>query len=244
MLNTTCLSTHNAVEALHASEEELDETLGDSVEDSTDIHSDNQNECPINQRSSTSDEEQDTDIGPAASLCVEKAKSSLQCPYLDCVGNTSYSKKTHLLQHYKMRRAIYLTVHYTFSKGKANKSLYQDVTCDVQCRCDDTFDRVDKFEKHLRNCPIMQNENKGGAIRNEDCEASHIRTLGLKKHLSSVARKELTRALAKVGAESGQKTSMENFVSDGQSNSTENIEHHCQTPKRAYSVCKFILILS
>ncbi|KAI9865423.1 MAG: hypothetical protein M1813_002313 [Trichoglossum hirsutum] len=82
----------------------------------------------------------------------------------------------------------------------------------------------------------MQNENKGGAIRNEDCEASYIQTLSLKKHLSSVARKKLTRALAKVEAESRQKTSIENFVFDEQSNSAENMKHHCQTPKRAYSV--------
>jgi hypothetical protein len=89
----------------------------------------------------------------------------------------------------------------------------------------------------------MQNgKRKGGATLNEDYDACRMRTLGLKKHLSSKARIDLNQALARVGAEMEQKTASENRISDGQSNSEENMGHHHRKLKRSHPIRKFILI--
>jgi hypothetical protein len=89
----------------------------------------------------------------------------------------------------------------------------------------------------------MQNEKReGDATLNENHDACRLRTLGLKKHLSSESRMDLTQALARVDAEMEQKTASENHIPEGQSNPEENMEHHYQKPKRAHPICKFILI--
>jgi hypothetical protein len=116
-----CFQVQNA-SVPHIPEEELDETLGASVGDSTESHSESQNDprCsrqhnqagPINQFSTSSDKGHDTDTDPAISIHVKKAK---QCPHQDCREKPTYSKVTHLQRHYKMRKAIRLTVHSAFS---------------------------------------------------------------------------------------------------------------------------------
>ncbi|KAI9770363.1 MAG: hypothetical protein M1839_003205 [Geoglossum umbratile] len=220
-LNRACFQVQNAI-IPHAPDQELDETLGDSVGDLTESHSENQNDPrssqqhkqtgPTNQCSITSDEEHDTDIAPVTSLRIKKAKSRLRCPHPECKEKSTYSRETHLQRHYKMH-----------------------VSCDVQCGCGKSFNRVDLFEKHLPNCSTMQNEEGGGATLNEDRDACRVRTLGLKKHLSSKARTDLTQALTRVGAETEQETTSENHISEGQSNSEENMEHHHQKPKLAHT---------
>jgi hypothetical protein len=162
---------------------------------------------------------------------VKGAKARLQCPYQDCAGKPAYSKETHLHRYYKMRKAICLTVHYAFSKVEANDSLHLNVSCDVQCRCGKKFDRVDRFERHLWNCSTMRNENRGGVIRQEDRDACRIRTLGLKKHWSSVARMSLNQMLTRAVTEAEQKTTSQNCISDGQLNSEVNMKHRRQKLK-------------
>ena len=141
-----------------------------------------------------------------------------------------------------MHKVICLTVHYAFSKGEANDSLHLDVSCDVQCGCGKKFDRIDRFERHLQNCLTMRNENRGGAIGQEDRDACRMQTLGLKKHWSSVAKMSLNQTLARVVAEVEQKTTSESCVSDRQFNPEVNMEHHRQKLKRANPVCKSIPI--
>ena len=96
----------------------------------------------------------------------------------------------------------------------------------MQCGCNNLFNWVDLFEKHLPNCSTMQNEEGGGVTLNEDHDACCVRTLGLKKHLSLKARTDLTQALTRVGTGMEQETTSENHISEGQSNSKENMEHH------------------
>jgi hypothetical protein len=98
------------------------------------------------------------------------------------------------------------------------------------------------FEKHLPSCLTIQGEKRGGATLNEDHNASRVQTLGLKKHLSSMARINLTQALGRVGAENKQRMNSENRISDGPPNSKENIRHSHRGLKRAHHVREFILV--
>ena len=123
-LNRACFQVQNTI-IPHAPDQELDETLGDSVGDLTESHSENQNDPrssqqhkqtgPTNQCSITSDEEHDTDIVPVTSLRIKKAKSRLRCPHPECKEKSTYSRETHLQRHYKMRKAIRLIVHFALA---------------------------------------------------------------------------------------------------------------------------------
>jgi hypothetical protein len=245
-----CVQVQN-VTVPHTPEEELNETLGDFVGDLTESHSRSQSDLrclqhkravPVNPCSTTLDEERDTDTEPTPGFRVKEAKARLQYPHQDCTGKPAYSKETHLHRHYKMRKVICLTVHYAFSKGEANDSLHLDVSCNVQYGCGEEFDRVDRFERHLRNCLTMRNENRGGAIGQEDRDACRMQTLDLKKHWSSVAKMSLNQTLARVVAEAEQKMTSESYISNRQLNPEVNMEHRCQKLKRANPVRKSISI--
>jgi hypothetical protein len=65
------------------------------------------------------------------------------------------------------------------------------VVCNAACGCGQTFDRVDRFEKHLQDCSIMQ--DKGGDIL--DPKQKYLQILGLRDVLISKAKKILNQQL-------------------------------------------------
>lgn len=66
------------------------------------------------------------------------------------------------------------------------------MVCNVKCGCSKTFDRVDQFEKHIRDCHILQDRARGITGH----EQEHLQILGLKKHLNSVAMQDLNQQLS------------------------------------------------
>ena len=67
------------------------------------------------------------------------------------------------------------------------------MVCEEECGCNKKFDRVDKFEKHLQNCLIMQDRDRGTS----DDKQKHMQILGLKKYLNSLALEDLNQQLVK-----------------------------------------------
>jgi hypothetical protein len=66
------------------------------------------------------------------------------------------------------------------------------VVCNAACGCGQTFDRVDRFEKHLQSdCSIMQDKAKNIP----GVEQKHLQILGLKNVLNSGAKKNLDEQL-------------------------------------------------
>ncbi|KAH0563232.1 hypothetical protein GP486_002200 [Trichoglossum hirsutum] len=79
--NAACYPTHNAVRVPRTSERELDETLGDSIEDETETESESEIET-----------ETETHTGK---------KNRLRCPHQECKRKkASFSKKNNMMRHY------------------------------------------------------------------------------------------------------------------------------------------------
>ena len=71
------------------------------------------------------------------------------------------------------------------------------MVCDVKCGCENKFDRVETFEKHLQLCPVLQD----GSI--SDHQQKRLQTLGLKEYLNSKAKEDLNQQLKELVCLSG-----------------------------------------
>jgi hypothetical protein len=67
-----------------------------------------------------------------------------------------------------------------------------DVVCNAPCECGQTFDRVDRFEKHLQfDCAIIQDRTKD----NPGHEQKYLQVLGQKEVLILSAKQNLDKQL-------------------------------------------------
>jgi hypothetical protein len=87
--NVACYPTHDAVEVPRILERELDETLGDSIEDETETEIESESE---------SETETETETGK---------RNRLRCPHQECKHKkASYTKKNNMMRHYRSREFL------------------------------------------------------------------------------------------------------------------------------------------
>ena len=118
------------------------------------------------------------------------AEEPLRCPHSDCEARQAYGRRDHLLRHYKTRAFLDTQA---FGVLSTQLTTILDVVCDVVCECGNTFDYVNRFEKHIQNCQITQGY-KGGIV---DREKEYMRMLGTRKILTRTASQALNEQLAR-----------------------------------------------